>query len=305
MKNMIFYFLFLLFYSNMILEASLISKEITPPHKEFSFTKKLTPDKKKTRFNLWTNGYVGNFRDEAIPVSKEKGDYYVFLVGGDYLFTPKFVGGMFLLYNKVNSSKLDNSEKVSTEYYGINPYFSFSFLPSLSLNVTLGYSSINSTRDEQDPDKDTSKANPKGYRLSVSTSLRFLKNYNNFRTDIRVGHRYNYTKFKPYMEIFSNPYILKRDESRSESSSFDVRLWLGYKIRKLLPYIEVAKKYYVVSSKVSYSGEYYPRGAVSNKYGLGFKYYFNDKFSGEMRYRRGSGRKFTSNTYKLKLKYRI
>jgi hypothetical protein len=201
------------------------------------------------RSSIWARAGYDNLKEDNITsFGGWKANLWSFALGYDYKFNDKVLAGAALTYSNLDGSTAFNRGNIRDNAYGVVPYLAFKLSPCFDIDLMLGYSRVNKSRDRTTPGltpnsglsgvKATSSPRSDRYFGAVFANYKhYIQKWNLLA---RLGYWYGSDKQKSYNEnngavafdAFGNPIgsqTLKYNSLSTNLSRLSLRLQAGYK----------------------------------------------------------------------------
>lgn len=161
------------------------------------------------RQSLWARAGYDNLKEDNITAfGGWKANLWSFALGYDYKFNDKVLGGLALTYSNLNGSTAFNRGNIRDNAYGLVPYLAFKLSPCFDIDVLLGYSRVNKSRDRSTPGFTTTSglsgvkatSSPRSDRYFGAVFANYKHYIHQWNLLARLGYWYGSDKQKAYNE---------------------------------------------------------------------------------------------------------
>lgn len=228
------------------------------------------------RLGVWVSGGWSQIEDDLTSTAYD-GNLYNGLVGADYQFNDRFLGGLALGYESANIDTAFNAGSIESDGFTIAPYAGYVLNRYLTVDVSGGYSFI-------DYDMDRTAG---GTRVTGSTDSNrwFLGgNLNAYYAVNRVtlGGRVGYLYTKEAQDGFTESNGTVISDNDITIGQFRVGGTAGYQLGKVEPYVTGTYVYDVQHEKITVAaGQAAPKNDRSGfDVGGGIRFMLSDRVTG-------------------------
>jgi outer membrane autotransporter protein len=183
------------------------------------------------RLGVWVSGNWTQIEDELSSTAYD-GDLYSALVGADYQFNDRFLGGIALGYESADIDTKFNTGSIEADGFTIAPYAGYVLNRYLTVDVAGGY-----TFADYDLSRTTAggivTGSTEGDRWFVGGNLNAYYAVNRVTLGGRVGYLYT----KENQDAFTESNSTANSENDISIGQFRVGGTVGYQLGKVEPYV--------------------------------------------------------------------
>ena len=229
------------------------------------------------RLGVWVSGGWSQIEDELSSTAFD-GNLYNVLVGGDYQFNDRFLGGVALGYESGDIDTSYNTGNIESDGFTIAPYAGYVLNRYLTLDVSGGY-----TFADYDMVRNPAAGAPvtgstEGDRWFVGGNLNGYYAINRVTLGGRVGYLYT----KEEQDAFTESNGTAIGQNDISIGQFRVGGTVGYSLGKVEPYVTGTYVYDVQQEKITVApGQAQPQNDRSGiDVGGGIRFSLSDRVTG-------------------------
>ncbi len=229
------------------------------------------------RLGVWVSGGWSQIEDDLASTAYD-GDIYNMLVGGDYQFNDRFLGGVALGYESSDVDTKFNTGNIESDGFTIAPYAGYVLNRYLTVDVSGGF-----TFADYDMSRNPAAGAPvtgstEGDRWFIGGNLNGYYAVNRFTLGGRVGYLYTKESQDAFTES-NGTAIANNDISIGQ---FRLGGTVGYQLGKVEPYVTGTYVYDAQQEKITVSpGQAAPANDRSGMdVGGGIRFSLSDRVTG-------------------------
>lgn len=228
------------------------------------------------RLGVWVAGGWSQIEDDLSSTAYD-GDVYNVLVGGDYQFNDRFLGGLALGYESGDIDTKFNTGSIESDGFTIAPYAGYVLNRYLTVDVSGGFTFANYDMSRT-PAAGVVTGSTDGDRWFVGGNLNAYYAVNRVTLGGRVGYLYTKESQDAFTES-NGTAIAKNDISIGQ---FRVGGTVGYQLGKVEPYVTGTYVYDAQQEKITVAaGQAAPTNDRSGiDVGGGIRFSLSDRVTG-------------------------
>lgn len=197
------------------------------------------------RSSIWARAGYDNMKEDNITrFGGWKANLWTLAIGYDHKINDKVLAGLALTYSNLDGSTAFNKGNIKDNAYGLVPYVAFLVAPCFDVNVMVGYSRVNKSRDRGTAANNTDNnlsggkatSKPKSDRYFGAIYANLKRHVNRWNLLGRLGYWYATDRQKAFSETNGQTDIVTGTRSNRQYSGFStnlnrlsLRLQAGYK----------------------------------------------------------------------------